>query len=178
MPATSQSLGKAFETLINDQNKAYKKAGLADIEQTTAKIRIEHRGPGGRVRGRAKKGNVDFVGSSRLIGGRKIVFDAKSTKGDRFPLKNIKNTQMTALVNQAGAGGAIAFVLVEFSELERYFVAPLAWLKPWWDAWWEGEFTGDRAPASIPLREFEKAAIEVTRQGKRLDYLESVVKIA
>lgn len=178
MPATSQSLGKAFETLIKDQNKAYKKAGLADIEQTTAKIRIQHRGPGGMVRGRAKKGNCDFVGSSRLIGGRKLVFDAKSTKGDRLPLKNIKTTQMAALENQAGAGGAIAFLLVEFSELGRYFIAPLRWLLPWWQAWREAEFTGDKAPASIPLREFEKAAIEITRQGNRLDYLESVVTIA
>lgn len=178
MPATSQQLGKAFQDLIKAQNKTYKKAGLADIEETTAKVQIQHRGPGGMVRGRAKKGNCDFVGSSHLIGGRKLVFDAKSTKGQSFPLKNIKDHQMTRLENQAGAGGAIAFLLVEFSDLGRYFIAPLRWLLPWWQAWREGEFTGDKAPASIPLREFERAAIEVTRQGSRLDYLGSIVKIA
>lgn len=178
MSQTSQKLGRDFEQLVVKQNAEYLKAGAAHITQGTARISIQHRGPGGLVRGRSRKGLVDFEGPVSLLGGRMIAFDCKSTKGSRFPLSNIPSSQITCLENRSQAGGAVCFFFICFSELERYFIAPLAWLKPWWDAWWEGEFTGEKAPASIPLKEFEMAAIEVTRQGKRLDYLQSIVNIA
>lgn len=186
MGATSHQLGKAFEQLIQDQNKAYLKAGMADIRKTTARIAIQHRGAGGRVQGRARKGDVDFVGPVLVLGGRMIAFDAKSTKGKRFPFSNIDLEQVNYLQRSSKRGGALTFLLVEFSELERYFIVPWDWFYERWCQWhgrYDIELKGDRivskdAPASLTLEEIAEAGTEIRREGKRLDYLEVIVKSA
>lgn len=186
MAATSHQLWKAFEQLIQTQNKAYLKAGMADIRKTTARIAIQHRGAGGRVQGRARKGDVDFVGPVLVLGGRMIAFDAKSTKGKRFSFKNIDLDQVNFLQRNAKRGGALTFLLVEFSELERYFIIPWDWFYERWERWWDrynnlflvgGHVAMDKVPASLTLEEIVGASIEVKRDGKKLDYLTIIVEM-
>lgn len=185
MGATSHQLGKAFEQLIQDQNKAYLKAGMADIRKTTARIAIQHRGAGGRVQGRARKGDVDFVGPVLVLGGRMIAFDAKSTKGKRFPFSNIDLEQVNYLQRSAKRGGALTFLLVEFSELERYFIIPWDWFYERWAKWHgrhdnfelvDGKLVAETVPASLSLEEIVGASVEVKRDGKKLDYLAIIVE--
>jgi recombination protein U len=186
MALTSQQLGRAFELLIQGQNKAYLKVGMADIRKTTARITIQCRGAGGRVQGRAYKGDVDFQGPVLVLGGRMIAFDAKSTKGRRFSFTGITLEQVNSLWRSARRGGAIAFLLVEFSDEGRYFIVPFDWFYERWLAWHKrhdvfelgGHLAQKAVPASITLEEVAEAGTEIRRDGKRLDYLESIVKSA
>lgn len=99
----------------------------------------------------------DYIGYKYNKHGTKIVcFDAKSTKLKNLPLKNLKAHQNKALI-KAKQRGCISFLLIEFSTLNRHFIADLSILD---------NITGE----SIPLSKFEREAKEINIQelGKEI----------
>lgn len=110
------NLGKHFEQRIMNANRSYLLQGQAVIE----KMEVANKFVGGKMI-YTDKGPPDFMGAMK--GGQAIVFDAKSTKGQSFPLANItrRRHQLTFLERMAKLG-ALAFYLIEFADHGRYFV--------------------------------------------------------
>lgn len=160
--------GKAFQKLINETNECYSRIRAAFIVETSAKVDIQAFGQHGTVMGKARKGPVDYLGSVKGLG---IAFDAKSTKGKSMPLKNIHRHQITFLRKWTESGQGVAFLLVEFSSLERYFVLPWKALEAIWGAYDDGD-----GPASCSLAYFEKHGHEIKRIESFLDYLLPIVQ--
>lgn len=109
-----------------------------------------------------KKSTVDFVG---FCGVKGIAFDAKQTKGKNLPLKNIEKHQIEYMIKVKKQGHA-AFILVYFSDLDRYFRLDITELMT---------FVEKSNRKSIPLNYFINYGVEV-RKGNRilLDYLKGV----
>ncbi len=84
-----------------------------------------------------------------------IDFEAKETESKTsFPLKNVHPHQVKHMEDVTKQKG-IAFTIVRFSNLDRYFVLPFAVLL---DAWNNMENGGSK---SIPLKVFESSSIEI-----------------
>ena len=82
--------------------------------------------------------------------GNYIDFEAKETKSKTsFPLQNIHEHQIIHMENVTKQNG-IAFVIVKFSPLDRYFIVPYDIIKKKW----ERMIAGGRK--SIALAEFER----------------------
>jgi recombination protein U len=167
--------GAALEALIRKRLKEYKDEGLA-LEQNSPRF-AGTVGPRGQAKGRlVSKGGLDFSGH---FWGRAVTFDAKSTGGKSFPLneRNVKPHQVRRL-REAHEMGAIAFFLVEFSELPegpRYFVLDWPVLAPYWEAIDRARYVGGKAPASIPLDVFKQSCSAVVRDKGGLDLVAVIV---
>ena len=109
----------------------------------------------------AAKSTVDYDGTYRC---KSIVFEAKSTEETRYPLRDVKDHQLTFL-NQAEKHGAVAFVLSEFSKGRKYFYCPMSFINVYVKKANEG------GHKSIPLADFDVYAFEVGRERLSLDYL-------
>lgn len=113
------NLGKKFETLIENANKQYKFAGLALIEKQEVANKF--------INGKmiySNKAAPDFMGAVK--GGRAIVFDAKSTKGQSFPLANItRRMHQLDFLKGMEQLGAYSFYLIEFADYGKYFILPI-----------------------------------------------------
>lgn len=154
--------GKALEDLVKNSAKALEPEGLR-LKQTGARF-VGKVAARGKARGRiVASGDLDFVGD---FWGRGVSFDAKSTSvNTSFALRLLKKHQVV-IVKHAHARGALAFFLVEFSELDggpRYFALTYPVLKSWWD-----RFEHDGTPASIPFAAIEAHCHEVKRAGNVL----------
>lgn len=113
------NLGRRFETLIENANKQYAHAGQALIEKQEVANKFVH---GKMIY--SSKAAPDFMGA--IKGGRAIVFDAKSTKGQSFPLLNItRRMHQLDFLTRMEKLGAIAFYLIEFADHNRYFILPI-----------------------------------------------------
>lgn len=123
----------------------------------------------GRVIGR---GGLDFIG---YYGARFVTFDAKSCANNtRFPLANIEHHQ-AVIVRKAHEAGAVAFFLVEFSQLGPAYYA-LTWptLKPFWEAKRKADYCGGDAPASIPVKLIEAECLAIRRNRGGLDLVAAI----
>lgn len=160
--------GKGFEKEIEAVNEVYLLRGLADILKSptewiyigyTEYQRIYRYNPNGVATtggGRYMK----MIPSDLDFGGNGYVFDAKETKGNRFPLKNIKPHQYVRLRRSARCGN-VAGCLIKFSDVDRVFFAPSLFLDEKEIALTRASFGKRRAPvgfASIHIEEFEKDA--------------------
>ena len=156
-----KDLGKRFEELIENANIQYMLSGSALIEKTEVQTKM--------INGKmiyTKKGMPDFVGT--IEGGKSIAFDAKSTKGKSFPIKNILSRvhQLQYLTRTERLGGH-AFYLIEFKDLSRFFLASIQEI----EKAVERSYNGGRK--SIPIEEFE---MEVFPGGMYcLDYLAPIL---
>lgn len=176
MPA--KSTGAALEALIRRRLPDYKAEGLA-LEQNSPRFAGKV-GPRGQAKGRlVSKGGLDFSGH---LWGRAVTFDCKSTMGKSFPLneRNVKPHQARRL-REAHEMGAIAFFLVEFSELAdgpRYFALTWPVLAPYWEAIDRARYVGGKAPASIPLEVFKLSCSEVSKGKGGLGLVEAIAGLA
>lgn len=113
------NLGKHFEQIIINANRQYLLTGQAVIEKQEVANKF--------INGKmiySDKAAPDFMGA--LKGGRAIVFDAKSTGGQSFPLANItRRRHQLEFLSRMEKLGALAFYLVEFTEHNRYFILPI-----------------------------------------------------
>jgi penicillin-binding protein-related factor A (putative recombinase) len=179
MAAKTKSTGAALEALVRKRADAYKAEGL-DLEQGSPRFAGTVDGQG-RARGRlVAKGGLDFSGD---FWGRRVTFDAKSTKGKSFPIdpkRTVKPHQARRL-REAHERGAIAFLLVEFSELPdgpRYFALTWPVLAPYWEQADQARYLGGKAAPSIPLATFEASCARVVRTGAALDLVAVVTYLA
>lgn len=150
-----KNLGKRLETMIESANISYFFRDMAWIE----KQEVQKKYVNGRL-AYTKKGAPDFMGV--VAGGRAIGFDCKSTKGKNLPLKNIMDRphQLQQLTKMHKLGG-IAFYLVGFEDLDRYFVLTIPELE---------RFLATEARKSIPIDYFKKEVKE--SRESCLDFLE------
>ncbi|MFC5603289.1 Holliday junction resolvase RecU [Sporosarcina koreensis] len=161
--------GKTLEDELNETNEYYLSNNEAVIHKKPVPIQIVH------VKYPARSAAViteayfrspsttDYNGVWK---GKYIDFEAKETKNTTsFPLQNIHDHQvehMKKVTEQAG----IAFLLVKFTVLDRYFIIPYEYF----EKKWERMIAGGRK--SITLSEMEEISIEIKAGfNPRLDYL-------
>lgn len=147
------NVGKVLEDKIIKQNEFYLKNGVASIKKVPNAWVVRRKGPHIVGANPVPSGLCDFVGTSHLVGGRSIVFDAKECKlKTRFPLKNIKPSQMDHLAETILHGG-IGFLIIWFTELNEYYFAPYEFILPYWK---DAEENPDDANMSIPLADIRE----------------------
>lgn len=164
--------GKTLEDELNETNEYYLANNEAVIHKKPVPIQIVH------VKYPARSAAIiteayfrspsttDYNG---VWNGKYIDFEAKETKNTTsFPLQNIHEHQvehMKKVTEQAG----IAFLLVKFTVLDRYFIVPYEYF----EKKWERMIAGGRK--SITLSEMEEISIEInTGFHPRLDYLKAL----
>ena len=167
--------GKTLEDELNESNEYYLSRGMAVIHKKPVPIQVVN------VRYPARSAAViteayfrtpsttDFNG---VWNGKYIDFEAKETKNTTsFPLQNIHEHQVNHMKSVAEQGG-IAFLIVKFSSLDRYFILPY----DRFTGFWERMLAGGRK--SITIVEFEKTSTEIEPgYNPRLDYLQAVATL-
>ena len=123
--------GSTLEDFINQTNETYREHGLAliqkiptpitpvNIDQTTRHITLAYFD---------QKSTVDYIG---VVQGIPVCFDAKECNTLTFPLQNIHQHQMDfmeAFEKQEG----IAFFLIYFSAMEKYYYLSYEEAKAFW----------------------------------------------
>lgn len=160
----SQTVGQAFEQLINTANKQYQNGGIALIHKREAPVNVRKK-VGNRIVDAhyLGKSTVDYDG---VYEGKALYFEAKSTTSETsFAADNIKPHQL-AHMEAAAAHGAICFVLVHFMAHRKTFYVSLSLLRQYI----ERARSGGRK--SIAYKEFLEECSEVsTTRRAVLDYL-------
>ncbi|CAK7083231.1 Holliday junction resolvase RecU [Tissierella sp.] len=162
--------GDMFEELINRSNIVYKRKEIALVQKVSTPMKPIRRGKEIVSAYYEEKSTLDYIG---LYKGVPIAFDAKETKEEnRFPLNNIQEHQIEFMENWYKHGG-IAFLLVNFTKLEKVFRLDW-WILSWyWKKYQENK--GKRGFGSISLDEFESSCKKLkSRDGIMLDYLEGI----
>lgn len=159
--------GSTLEEMVNLTNEKYLEHQLALIEKIPTPIKPVKLG---KEKGTIelaffeKKGSVDYIG---VVQGIPVCFDAKETNVKNFPLKNIHDHQidyMKSFVKQQG----VAFILVSFTDSQRYFLLPFEQLLSYWDQ----AKTGGRK--SIPQDAFDERLEIKSKSGYLVHYLEAL----
>lgn len=167
--------GKTLEDELNDSNEYYNSRGIAVIHKKPVPIQIVN------VRYPARSAAViteayfktasttDYNG---IWQGKYVDFEAKETKNKTsFPLQNIHDHQVEHM-SQIHAQGGIAFLIIRFSMLDRYFVLPFEKFIEKWTRMING------GRKSITLLEIEELSVELQPgYHPRLDYLRALPDI-
>lgn len=167
--------GKTLEDELSETNDYYLSRGIAVIHKKPVPVQIVNVNYPSRSAAVITEAyfrtpsTTDFNGVWK---GQYIDFEAKETQSETsFPLQNIHLHQiehMGEIIKQDG----IAFVIVRFSTLSRYFVSPYQMIKEKWDRMKNG------GRKSITLKEFEAEAVELQRKYMpTLDYLHAIEKL-
>jgi recombination protein U len=161
--------GKALEALVT---RSARRQGL-EMRRNTPGMTVVGRDASNRAVGFAHNtGRLDFEGF--LASGQHFTFDAKSAKGQSFPLRNIKRHQ-AVIVRRTAEKGRMAFFLVEMTEAKggpRYFALCWPTLQPFWD---RKDYGGSQ---SIPLSVLERECLEIPFDGRHLDLVDALEQIA
>lgn len=161
--------GKTLEDEIDEANAYYLNRGLAIIHKKPVPVQIvkvEYPSRSAAVIKEAYFRTPSTTDYNGVWNGYYIDFDAKETSSKTsFPLKNIHTHQMTHM-QQVSEQLGVAFIIMRFSSLERYFIVPFEVLQRAWSAMEKGE------RKSIPLTQIEQEAYEIpTSYYPRIDYL-------
>lgn len=158
--------GSKLEMLINMTNSEYFNGGIADVRKNPTPLKI------GSVSGKNVKAYLDkptWLDYNGIYKGHALIFDAKETTIERFPLANIADHQYETMKSWHHHG-AVAFLIVAFwlenkNEPEIYYLSykQLA-------SYWEHKDTG--GSKSIPIKYFRNHCIRIEcRNGYTLHYL-------
>lgn len=167
--------GKTLEDELNETNEYYLQMGLAVIHKKPVPVQIvkvEYPSRSAAVIREAYFRTPSTTDYNGVWNGRYIDFEAKETENKTsFPLKNIHDHQihhMSQVVKQQG----MAFMIIRFSTLQRYFIMHFESL----EVFWNRMITGGRK--SITLQEIEETSIEVTPGAfPRLDFLPALQQL-
>ena len=172
---TFSNRGKTLEDELNETNTYYLTHHMATIHKKPVPIQIvkvEYPSRSAAVIREAYFRTPSTTDYNGVWNGYYIDFEAKETENKTsFPLRNVHEHQvnhMKDVIKQKG----IAFIIVKFSTLDRYFLLPFNILQEAWD---EMEKGGRK---SIPLKDFETKTIEI-KPGyiPRVDYLAALKKL-
>lgn len=146
-----------MEDLVRLANAAYRARKVAVIYKVPTEW-VPIRDERGRIAAAKveRKAAVDFLGHVLLPSGRAVpvAFDVKEVRrGDRWPLAKLPAHQYEYLADCA-ATGAVAFVLIAFWDLPRFYVLPFAELERRVEARQSGGLASVRAgePGLIEVR--------------------------
>ena len=163
--------GSAFEELVDFTNRLYIQKGEAVIQKVPTPITPVEVNNRQRTITNAyfeKKSTVDFIGVS---GGLAICFDAKETKMQSLPLRNIHQHQVEFMERFRLQGG-FSFLLVSFAAKDEVFVLPSHVLY----SFCEDAKKGGRK--SVPYDSFVSANLVKSGSGYPLHYLAVVRSLA
>ncbi len=163
---TSKNRGIGFEREVELTNLYYKNNNIAFIYKKPTPIQIVKVDYSKREKTKiteayfSKPSTTDYNG---IYNGMYIDFDVKETiNKTSIPINNILNHQIEHLKNIYENGG-IAFLIIYFKMLDRYFILPYKDL---------AEFINQNDRKSIPVDYFINSNLEVKFSFKpRLDYL-------
>ncbi len=158
--------GEELENLVLASNQFYHKHGVCRIDKAPTPVKAVEVINGSKiVEGYfEKKATVDFYG---IVQGHFICFDAKQVSGKSLPLANIHKHQIDYMTDVEKQGG-ITFLLVHFSEINKYFLLPYEILFDYYINSKNG------ARKSIPIKAFPKELEIECVNGIRLKYLEAI----
>lgn len=164
--------GKTLEDEVNESNDYYLQHQLAVVHKKPIPIQIVKVDYPGRSRAVIREAYYRTPSTTDYNGvykGYYLDFEAKETKNKTsFPLQNVHEHQVLHMRSVRQQQG-IAFLLVAFQSLERYFFLSSDHL----DIFWERMQKGGRK--SITLDEFEQVGIEITPgYAPRIPYLNAV----
>lgn len=167
--------GKTLEDEINETNAYYLSRQLAIIHKKPVSIQIvkvEYPKRSAAVIREAYFRTPSTTDYNGVWNGYYVDFEAKETESKTsFPLKNVHEHQIVHMKNVTEQKG-IAFTIVRFSKLDRYFFLPFSVL---YDAWCDMKQGGRK---SIPLSIFETKSYEIfPGYNPRIDYLTIIKKI-
>lgn len=158
--------GSKLEMMVDMVHNQYRNSGKADIRKVPTPVKIL------KVEGNKVTGHLDkaaWVDYSGIYKGKSIIFDAKETKIQNFPLKNLSDQQYELLCSWSNHG-AVAFLLVAFwlpgkNEPEIYVL----YFEQLRDFWTNKDKGGSK---SIPIAFFREECIRTgTKNGFVIDYL-------
>lgn len=164
--------GKTLEEELNETNAYYLQHGIAVVHKKPVPIQVVHvKYPtrSAAVITEAYYRTPSTTDYNGVWNGKYIDFEAKETKStSSLPLQNIHPHQVEHM-KLVSAQGGIAFLLVRFSQLNRYFFIHFDTFITKWERMMEG------GRKSIPLHEFEAEAIEIIEgYSPRIDYIEAL----
>lgn len=163
--------GMRFENDINETNAYYLNNNIAIIYKKPTPITITKVDFHSRKDAVIKEAYFKTPSTTDYNGiykGRYIDFEAKETKLDYFPLRNIHEHQIEHLRKITNHGG-IGFLLVHFSKKEQTYYLPAEKLF---------HFLEKYAKKTIPIEYFEKEGYLIKMKiNPRLDYLSIIDKI-
>lgn len=159
--------GNKLEMLINMVNNEYRNADVAVINKVPPPLKV------GKVKGKNVSAYLDkacWLDYTGIYKGYSLIFDAKESTLERFPLANLAAHQYETMKSW-DRHGAVAFLIVAFwlkgkNEPEIYYLS-YKQLASFWE-------TKDlqRGSKSIPIKYFRENCIRVEcRNGYTLHYL-------
>ncbi|MDO4799281.1 MAG: Holliday junction resolvase RecU [Bacillota bacterium] len=166
--------GSDLETLIEFTNEKYAKLGLCRVDKIATPVKVaEIDGNGVITRGFfEKKSTVDFIG---IIQGVFVAFDAKETNLKSLPLSNIHPHQVDYMSDVIAQGG-LAFLIVHFKSVHRYFLVPFSVLREYMPQGSIASHAGKRK--SIPFSEMDRCIeIEYCMSDHTLAYLDALNRL-
>jgi recombination protein U len=166
--------GMSFETIINETNEYYINNEKAIIHKKPIPIQIVNVSYPSRSAAVIKEAYYKTPSTTDYNGvykGYYIDFEAKEThKETSFPLSNIHSHQIDHL-RQVNFHGAVSFILVSFTKLDRFFLLETPVLINFVNR----SLTGRK---SITLEEFVQYGYEIKEgYAPRLDYIKIVDQI-
>ncbi len=162
--------GMSLESLINDSNEFYLRNNIAVIYKKPTPIKIIKMDSNKKRITNAifdKHSTTDYNG---VYKGKYIDFEAKSTKSKTsFSLSNFQSCQI-AHFRKILMQKATAFVIIEFSTLEEYYILSAKKLI---------EFIDNKKKKSIPLKYIKENGFIISLTiNPPLDYLKFTSKIS
>lgn len=124
--------GSTLEELINRTNEQYREKGLALIQKIPTPItpvRMDKETRHITLAYFEQQSTVDYIGA---VQGIPVCFDAKECGTQTFPLANVHPHQVQFMKDFEKQGG-IAFLLLFFSQLDRFYYLPLDEFLPFWE---------------------------------------------
>ena len=161
--------GSTLEELINRTNEQYREKGLALIQKIPTPItpvRMDKETRHITLAYFEQQSTVDYIGA---VQGIPVCFDAKECGTQTFPLANVHPHQVQFMKDFEKQGG-IAFLLLFFSQLDRFYYLPLDEFLPFW----ERMLAGGRK--SFRYDELDKTYILTKKPGFMVPYLEMINK--
>lgn len=160
--------GMSLECDINLSNEYYKVNDIAYINKKPTPIKLVKVDYHKNMIKEAYFDTPSTTDYNGIYKGKYIDFEAKETTSKTsFSLSNIHTHQINHLINVLNHG-AISFIIVRFTLLDKTFLLDTKYLK---------DFIDNNTRKSIPLEYFEKNGKEIKiKYNPRLDYIEVINK--
>ena len=166
--------GKTLEDELNETNDYYLQLGHAVIHKKPVPVqivRVEYPSRSAAVIKEAYFRSPSTTDYNGVWNGKYIDFEAKETENPTsFPLKNIHEHQVHHM-SQVRKHDGLAFLIIRFSSLQRYFIIPFEAFEFFWKRMMDG------GRKSVTLAEIEETGFEIKSGAfPRIDYLPQLHK--
>ena len=160
--------GSLLEEMINRTNEKYREKHLALIQKIPTPITPVRMDKDTRQITLAyfeQRSTVDYIGA---VQGVPVCFDAKECRTKSFPIRNIHEHQVVFMHDFEEQGG-VAFLIIAFTGLDRYFYLTYEKLAYFWNR----SKTGHEKHFTLEELDSDQ---EISCSGYMLHYLENLRK--